>query len=157
MRKIHRSASLIFLAVAQTAFLPSAAWAQETNINNQNTNAFQLPGVSLPSGHDEVRAADGTTCRSAVSGSGAYVDVGVIGNPMGDSQQSAYGRIVIPLGARRSRLDCTQLYALEVERLRTELRLMKMGMSGGGGNSVEMRTAGNDDFSDDAWTQDGRK
>lgn len=155
MWKIHRTAPLMFVVVMQAALQPSAATAQETNINNQNTNAFQLPGVTLPSGHDEVRASDGTTCRSAVSGSGAYVDVGVIGNPMGDSQQSAYGRIVIPLGARRDRLDCTKLYALEVERLRTELRLMKMGM--GGGNTLEMRTAGSDEFSDSAWTQDGRK
>lgn len=155
MWKIHRTAPLMFVVVMQATLQPSAATAQETNINNQNTNAFQLPGVTLPSGHDEVRASDGTTCRSAVSGSGAYVDVGVIGNPMGDSQQSAYGRIVIPLGARRARLDCTKLYALEVERLRTELRLMKMGM--GGGNTLEMRTAGSDEFSDSAWTQDGRK
>ena len=34
--------------------------------------------VTLPQGQDEVRAADGTTCSSAISGSGAYLDIGVI-------------------------------------------------------------------------------
>lgn len=155
MRQVHRTTALVALVASMLAGHPTGSLAQETNINNQNTNAFQLPGVTLPSGHDEVRASDGTTCRSAVSNSGAYLDVGVIGNPSGDSQQSAYGRIVIPLGQRRSRLDCSQLYALEVDRLRTELRLMKMGLGGTSGMTTGA-TPDIDEFNDDGWTQDGR-
>ena len=41
---------------------------------------------------------------------------------------AAYGRVVIPLGSRPKRLDCSKLYNLEVERLQIELDLMKMGV-----------------------------
>ncbi|MCB1382298.1 MAG: hypothetical protein KDJ73_05090 [Notoacmeibacter sp.] len=107
----------------------------------QNVQGFNLPGVQLPQGADEVRAADGTTCRSAVSGNGAYLDLGVIGTPKTittssrtstEQSFSAYGRVVIPLGRSAKRLDCTQLYALEVERLKIELRLMQMGLGNQG-------------------------
>jgi hypothetical protein len=106
----------------------------ENTVINQNISGFNLPGVTLPQGHDEVRAADGTTCRSAVSGSGAYLDVGVIGNPEQDTTAasfSAYGRLVVPLGVRGSRLDCSVLYDLEVQRLALELKLSQMGLNRG--------------------------
>jgi hypothetical protein len=152
MRKVYRSKALAALLTGVLGCLSQGASAQETNISNQNTNAFQLPGVTLPSGHDEVRASDGTTCRSAVSSGGAYVDIGVIGNPAGDGTRSAYGRIVVPLGRRGKRLDCAKLYALEVERLRTELRLLKMGVGGGIGGALDEDS----EFSDAGWTQTGR-
>lgn len=107
--------------------------AEDTFIN-QNISGFNLPGVQLPQGHDEVRAADGTTCRSAVSGNGAYVDVGLIGNPEQSQtagSMSAYGRLVIPLGSGVKRLDCSKLYELEVQRLEMELKLMQMGLTRG--------------------------
>jgi len=125
------TATLLMTIAAST----SAVQAQETStIINQNTVGFNLPGVTLPQGHDEVRAADGTTCRSAISGSGAYLDFGVIGNPNENSSRSAmssYGRIVIPLGRKAKRLDCSRLYDLEVQRLQMELRLMQMGLNRG--------------------------
>jgi hypothetical protein len=110
-----------------------SAFAENTVIN-QNMSGFNLPGVVLPQGSDEVRAADGTTCRSAVSGSGAYIDVGVIGNPEQDTVDatfSAYGRLVVPLGRIGPRLDCTALYDLEVQRLAIELKLTQMGLNRG--------------------------
>lgn len=92
-------------------------------------SAFSLPGVTLPQGADEVRAADGTSCRSSNGGSGAYLDVGIIGSPNAASDNNAYyGRVVVPLGRNPKRLDCTKLYELEVERLRMELELMKAGL-----------------------------
>lgn len=125
-------------AVAATGILAALvltsgpAHAQQTLTQNVSSG-FSLPGVSLPQGHDEVRAADGTTCRSAISGNGAYLDVGVIGNPNDTEAEtmSSYGRLVIPLSSNRKRLDCTKLYDLEVERLQIELRLMQMGLSRG--------------------------
>lgn len=107
----------------------SAVLADEY-ILNQNQNGFDLPGVTLPQGQDEVRAADGTTCSSAVSGSGAYMDVGIIGNNgfTGNGDFASYGRVVVPLGRKAQRLDCSKLYELEVERLRMELDLLKMGV-----------------------------
>lgn len=115
--------------------LAGANAAAQDNYINQNISGFNLPGVSLSQGHDEVRAADGTTCRSAVGGSGAYMDVGVIGNPEqdanGNSSMSAYGRIVVPLGRMPKRVDCSKLYDLEVARLEIELKLSQMGLGRG--------------------------
>ncbi|MBL4727589.1 MAG: hypothetical protein JKY83_13180 [Rhizobiaceae bacterium] len=177
------------IAVAGIAFLSSfatgaTAQAQSTIIN-QNLSGFSLPGVQLPQGHDEVRAADGTTCRSAVSGSGAYLDVGIIGSPeqMQNGNLSHYGRIVIPLGRKPKRLDCSKLYNLEIQRLQIELRLMQMGLSRGfepaSGVSLEANVktvapnasnSGATDanlklasvkatgkWDDDGWSTDGRK
>jgi hypothetical protein len=125
-------------ALASTGGAKSAS-AQDTVIN-QNISGFNLPGVTLPQGTDEVRAADGTTCRSAVSGSGAYVDVGIIGNPdqvNTEASFSAYGRLVIPLGRTSPRLDCSLLYDLEVQRLAIELKLSQMGLNRGFAPSSE--------------------
>ena len=112
----------------------SAANAQTTNNTYQNISGFSLPGVTLPQGHDEVRAADGTTCRSAVAGNGAYIDAGVIGNPEQSSNNgsvAAYTRVVIPLGQKTGRIDCRRLYDLEVRRLEIELKLMELGLNRG--------------------------
>jgi len=79
-RRAH-SIAITFAVIAVAALsMGGEANAQSTTIN-QNISGFNLPGVQLPQGSDEVRAADGTTCRSAVSGSGSYLDVGLIGNP----------------------------------------------------------------------------
>ncbi|MDZ7824181.1 MAG: hypothetical protein U5K75_09205 [Ahrensia sp.] len=124
--------------------------------------------MSLPSGSDEVRAADGTSCRSAVGNGGAYLDIGVIGNPnaLGGgtsttaSSTSAYGRIVIPLGRPRNRIDCSRLYDLEVRRLEVELKLMEMGVGRPVEGTSESETStssakSDNEFTDDGWSQDG--
>ncbi|MEZ5813040.1 MAG: hypothetical protein R3D45_16660 [Rhizobiaceae bacterium] len=159
----------------------SGAQAQTTSIINQDVTGFNLPGVQLPQGHDEVRAADGTTCRSAVSGAGAYLDTGVIGNPNPSNGNgvSAYGRIVIPLGRKPARLDCGRLYDLEVQRLQMELRLMQMGLGRQGRISSErtasigdgdqggaeaaqpvaarsQKQAGSGDWADEGWSTEGK-
>ena len=113
----------------------------------------ELPGVTLPQGQDEVRAADGTTCRSAVSGSGAYLDVGVIQGAARDTgETAAYGRVVIPLERPRKRVDCTRLYELEVERLQMEIRLLKMGLADGSG-ATRTQKAG---WAEEGWTNAGQ-
>lgn len=142
MRKIPRTAHVALLA-ALVGF--STAPAEAGDVYNLNQTGFTLPGVALPQGQDEVRAADGTTCRSSISGSGAYLDVGVVGGRSSSEGMSTYGRVVIPLGRRPSRLDCARLYALEVERLEMEIRLLKMGIGRGGG-------AGDGDVS---WAREG--
>jgi hypothetical protein len=139
MWKVYGRAYPVGLGFVMALFMTlttTAAIAQTTNNNSsfQNNNSFSLPGVTLPQGHDEVRAADGTTCRSAISGDGAYLDMGVIGNPeqtSTDSSVSAYTRIVIPLGEKRNRIDCSKLYNLEVRRLEIELKLMELGLNRG--------------------------
>nr|WP_078707905.1 hypothetical protein [Consotaella salsifontis] len=104
------------------------ARAEDVYYLNQSQSGFNLPGVSLPQGQDEVHAADGTTCRSAVGGSGAYLDIGAINSGKSSGDIATYGRIVIPIGRKSSRLNCDELYRLEVERLKMELELLKMGM-----------------------------
>ena len=135
MWKVHgRAYQLTVCAIIFAGSLVEQdALAQDTFIN-QNISGFNLPGVTLPQGHDEVRAADGTTCRSAVSGDGAYLDLGVIGNPEQSNQDgsvAAYTRVVIPLGKKRGRIDCGRLYDLEVRRLEIELKLMELGLNRG--------------------------
>ena len=191
MRKIYGCAYSIgaVFALSFSFFATTSAQAQNTFIN-QNISGFNLPGVTLPQGHDEVRAADGTTCRSAVAGNGAYLDVGLIGNPEQSNNEgslAAYTRVVVPLGAKRDRIDCGRLYDLEVRRLQIELKLMELGLNRGiapvGETSVSasgtvdgapdasnasdtaptevpVQTASvNDDASWDSegWTTDGRK
>ena len=126
MREIFGSKGAITagIVIAFGCLVSQAAVAQQAS-----GSAFSLPGVSLPQGTDEVRAADGTSCRSAVGGNGAYLDMGAIGSPSDNMRTSSvYGRVLIPLGANSKRLDCSQLYQLEVERLKMELELAKAGM-----------------------------
>lgn len=101
-------------------------------------------------GGDSVRGRDGTTCTQG-SHIGPTLDFGITGtqntnsanssqptivnNYYNGTQQSSnsttggdigvYARIVIPLGEEPSRVDCTQLYSLEIERLKLELENLK--------------------------------
>ena len=132
MRTLPRHAGALIAAAFAGAIAPAASAQEQITVINQRHSGFTLPGVNLPGGHDEVRAADGTTCRSAVSGNGAYVDMGVIADRTGagnDGDYSAYGRVVIPLGAPAGRVDCRRLYNLELERLRAEVRMLREGGS----------------------------
>jgi hypothetical protein len=150
MRQVPRHAAVIALALAASCGRASAG---DIYTLNQNQNGFSLPGVSLPQGQDEVRAADGTTCRSAISGNGAYLDVGVIGGTgTATGQMATYGRIVIPLSRTPARLDCSRLYALEIERLQMELRLLKMGLAQGA-----TREGGNASWAREGWSDGGEK
>ncbi|MCR4267811.1 hypothetical protein [Nitratireductor sp. ZSWI3] len=109
----------------------SAAGAGDTQyVINQNQTGVALPGVVMPNGFDEIRAADGTTCRSSMAGSGAYLDSGIIGGGLDSSSNSvsAYGRLVVPLGEKPPRLNCDKLYRLELERLELEVRLLRQGL-----------------------------
>lgn len=119
------------LALVATVFAAGQANAQDRYVFNQNQTGLALPGVTLPQGFDEVRGADGTSCRSSNTGSGAYADVGVIGG-RGESGSvdtgAVYGRVVVPLGKVGTRLDCRKLYDLEIERLKAEVRMLKAGL-----------------------------
>ncbi len=143
MRKIPWTAALL------TALLAAPAWAEDVYNLNQNQTGFNLPGVTLPQGQDEVRASDGTSCRSAVGGSGAYLDVGVIqGSGIDASDLATYGRVVIPIGRKSKRLDCSRLYELEVARLEMELKLLKMGL----GAAAPRGAAADAGWADEGWT-----
>ena len=111
------------------------------------TPAHAYDGVYLPQspngpgGDDSIDTADGTRCRQSMSNNGAYVDMGVIGTATRQPRQPsvasllerqgdsavAYARITIPIGTRPGRLDCSRLYELELQRLRREVELLRMG------------------------------
>lgn len=145
MRTFSGSAHALILISAFSAVLAHAPAARAQTIGNLNNNPYYfnnqnysyglyLPQVPQPNGQDEIRAADGTTCRSSMASNNAYLDVGGIGGADQDgsfNSGTVYGRIIVPLGGIPERLDCSSLYNLEIERLKHELALVRAGAAGG--------------------------
>ena len=78
-------------------------------------------------------------CSQSINSNGGYLDLGIAGgdlssayHSMGDDSgsQSAvgYARVIIPLGNAPKRLDCTRLYELEIQKLRAEIDMLKVGL-----------------------------
>lgn len=127
--------------------------AADSNYQNNSQFGLNLPPIVVPYGQDEVRAMDGTFCRASVSNGGAYMDMGVVGNGAYDDEPGAgavYGRLIVPLGKQPRRIDCTALYDLEIQRLRLEIQLTRMGVS----NPVAPPP--NADWQRRGWTSEGR-
>ena len=126
----------IILGATFIAF--GSAQAQTVTNNNTQNFGFNLPSPPMPNGFDEVRASDGTTCRSAIANNGPYLDVGGIAaedSNNGRMDGKIYGRVIIPLGEKPDRISCRSLYQLEIDRLKHELRVARSGsVSGGDGN-----------------------
>ena len=154
MRKVLRASQVLTLSLLALVVVTGRGLAEDVYNLNQNQTGFTLPGVSLPQGQDEVHASDGTTCRSAVSGTGAYFDVGMIrGNSQSNGDIATYGRVVIPIGRTPKRVDCTRLYELEVERLQMELKLLKMGLAANGQTaSVAAAPTAAPGWADEGWS-----
>jgi hypothetical protein len=110
--------------------------------NTTGSLNLSRPG-SVGSYQSESFRADGLDCSMAI-GSSTNVEFGVVGfinksstiTTDATTQQprdvGVYGRITIPIGAPKSRLDCNALYELElrkkrmeVERLERELQNLK--------------------------------
>ena len=153
MRKIrHRSTRTIAIvfgwllttgaAVSQGAdtqlapVYPSYIPPSQSSIYNQNS--VYLPTPPVAHGTDSVRGAAGVSCQSAVGSGGPYLDIGLIGSQdvYNRDTASVYGRIVVPLGDRPKRPDCTKLYELEIARMRMELDLLRMGLPPGLGGTM---------------------
>ncbi|MEO1656372.1 MAG: SPOR domain-containing protein [Pseudomonadota bacterium] len=137
MRTISRHPSLL---LGLAAALGIASAQQEVTQGGQpivvpsqssvfNQNSVNLPTAPITTGQDIVRGADGTSCQTAIGSGGPYLDVGVLQSQDFYERDSAavYGRIVVPIGKRAKRLDCTRLYQLEIERMRMELEFLRMG------------------------------
>lgn len=120
---------------------------------SNNIFAYQSIVPSSPQnivGGDEVRARDGTVCRQGTH-SGATLDMGVAAGqnqPEANSieinnsnrggfgqDMGAYARVVVPIGNQTmNRVDCTELYNLEIERLQIEIEQLKKS----GSSSVQV-------------------
>jgi hypothetical protein len=155
---------IVITTTAALAFFSAPAFAVDTTVyQNNSQSGITLPNVALPSGSDEIRAGDGTSCRSSIGGDGAYIDTGVIGSPGGNGLEqsgSIYSRVVIPLGEKPRRLDCSTLYDLEVQRLRMELQLAKMGLEAHGQTTSSITTSkttnsASASTADDSWSTEG--
>ena len=131
--------------------LSQPAFSDSNYYQNNQQFGMNLPQATMPNGSDEIRTTDGSTCRSAVGGDGAYMDMGVIGSPENqdiNATAAAYGRIVIPLGTKAKRIDCSRLYDLEIQRLKMELELARMGTSG---NRNTAEAGANSNWANEGW------
>jgi len=94
---------------------------------------LQLPNAGSSYGTDKVRAGD-FECSAAIGGATNFEfgATGIVNNavtPFGSKDPQnpqtkdigLYARIVIPLDAPRQRVNCNDLYRLELERRRLEV------------------------------------
>lgn len=104
------------------AVIGGAAQADSTSL------ALQLPTSSMNYQSDSFKAGD-LDCSMAIGGS-TNLELGVLGgvNNMGGTDLlpqtkdiGLFARIVIPLNAPKSRIDCNQLYLLELQQRRLEI------------------------------------
>jgi hypothetical protein len=96
-----------------------------------------------PGGEDSITTSEGVRCSQSINSSGGYLDLGVAGGDLSsaysddhdygdnsDTRQSAvgYARIIIPLGEAPTRLNCARLYELEIQKLKAEIEMLKVGL-----------------------------
>src|SRR5215470_11060503 len=91
-----------------------------------------------PGGEDSITTSDGVRCSQSINSSGGYLDLGVAGGDLSTYYSSStttanntavgYARVIIPLGKRPKRIDCSALYQLEIDRLKTEVEALKIGL-----------------------------
>lgn len=134
--KMTRTKFLLFITLYfLIGFYCGAVYGQTNGVNiaiPQGNNSFQS---------DRVRAGD-VECQAAI-GSSTNVEFGVAGiinqndpfyydqygPPMTNDEFvrdiAVYGRITIPIGAPKQRLNCNALYKLELEKKRLELIKLK--------------------------------
>ena len=108
------------------AMVGGAAQADSTSL------ALQLPTAPMTYQSDSFRA-NNLDCSMAIGGS-TNLEIGVMGgvNNLGDSglipqtkDIGIFARIVIPLNAPKSRIDCNQLYLLELQQRRLEIQQLQ--------------------------------
>lgn len=96
-----------------------------------------------PGGEDSITTSEGVRCSQSINSSGGYLDLGIAGgdlssaysnNDYGNSNDStpqsavAYARVIIPLGEAPTRLNCARLYELEIQKLKAEIEMLKVGL-----------------------------
>jgi len=121
-------------------FVPSLVWGQSSSLN------MSIPQAQQSFQNDRIRAGD-TECSMAI-GSSTNVEFGVVGilnqeDPLYRLSQEdpymaqrynndqfirdvgVYGRIIIPIGAPKKRLNCDALYQLELRKKRLEVEKLE--------------------------------
>ena len=107
---------------------------------------FYLPTATPSAGQDEFRASDGTSCRSTMDGTkraevgtfatggraetgSAYGPPGYVSAAPAQGNMGVYGRFTWSLDAASSRMDCSKLYELELERRRLEVEMLRRSLA----------------------------
>lgn len=110
--------------------------------------ALAADGLLLPSppvgpgGEDSITTSEGVRCSQSINSSGGYLDLGVAGGDLSNAYGSqwddedegtpqsavAYARIILPLGEAPTRLNCARLYELEIQKLKAEIEMLKVGL-----------------------------
>lgn len=136
---------LLFCIAATVTFF----WALEAR-SDSSSLALQLPNPPMNYQSDRFRAGS-LDCSNAVGG-GTTLEwgvTGVISNMDGNVGQGKdvglYARVVIPLDKPRTRINCDDLYQLEltqrrleVEKLRAELMALRRLQESGQNSEGEM-------------------
>ena len=95
-----------------------------------------------PGGEDSITTSEGVRCSQSINSSGGYLDLGIAGgdlssaysnNDYGSNESApqsavAYARVIIPLGEAPTRLNCARLYELEIQKLKAEIEMLKVGL-----------------------------
>lgn len=104
---------------------------------NTGSLNIALPG-SYGSYQSDSFRSDGMDCSMAI-GSGTNIEFGVLGvisrpntslvttDPFANQTKDVgvYGRITIPIGAPKTRLDCSHLYQIELRKRQIELEKLE--------------------------------
>lgn len=129
-----RAFALSLLLVASLEMLASTPATAQTGI-------YLPPAPQGPGGEDTIETSSGTRCRQSINSNSGYVDVGLAGSTGSgyperpnafititerNQEALAYARVTIPLGRKPRRIDCSQIYELEIQRLQQEVELLKM-------------------------------
>jgi len=89
---------------------------------------------------DRIVTPDRFECENSLSGK-AQIEYGVAASNGSSSNAfsgtpttagtavTVYGKLIIPIGAPKSRIDCNRLYELEVEKRMLEIKLLQMQTS----------------------------
>jgi hypothetical protein len=108
-------------------------YAARVDAQNGSLN-LALPSAPGSFQSDRFRAGD-LDCSMAI-GSGTNIEFGVVGiinnnqsittsNAQGGKDVGVYGRITIPIGAPKGRVDCNTLYQLELNKRRMEIQKLE--------------------------------
>lgn len=126
---------LIICAYFLIGFYCGAAWGQSSGVN------IAIPNSAQNFATDRIRAGD-AECSMSI-GSSTNVEFGVAGilnqndpfyfdpyQPPTTSNDfvrdiAVYGKITIPIGAPKKRLNCDALYQLELEKKRLEVMKLR--------------------------------
>jgi hypothetical protein len=110
------------------------------NLSTAQTGSLNLALPSAPGSYQSDRFRAGELDCSMAIGSGTNVEFGVMGIINNNPNQSVinnmitpnardvgvYGRITIPIGAPKGRVDCNLLYQMELSKKRMEIEKLEL-------------------------------